>query len=173
MASTPEEVLTSLTPPPKNIAGKDSEVVNLLVTTWISECAGKCSVAGLTQLEINAVFWSWLKKAKYTDLILNHMVKKLLKRPRTRQTQEVTQEMLVRRTILAAAKLHGKVAVITGNKIVEKGSEAGDTQISLAETWKQSGAKPRNVISDMMEDIQRQMLIESMDDDDDIAADAA
>jgi len=171
--ASPEDVLSSLTPPPKNIAGKDSQIVDLLVTTWISECSGKCSVAGLTQLEINAVFWSWLKKAKYTDLILNHMVKRLLKRPRAKQTHEVTQEMLVRRTILAAAKLHGKAAIITGNKIVEKGSEAGDTQVSLAETWKQSGSKPRNIINDMMEDIQRQLLIESRNNDSDVADAAA
>lgn len=173
MATSPEEVLRSLGSPPKNLVGKDGQKIALLVTTWVAECAGKCAVAELTQEETNAVFWSWVKKGKYQDLVQAYMVKKLIRTPRPKRTQEVNQEAAARRVLNAASKLHGKVAVLTGGKIVDKGTEAGDTQISLAETWKQGGLKPRSVITEMADDIQRQLLLEhrssSMEDEKPVA----
>ena len=144
MATSPEEVLRSLNPPPRNLIGKDGQRITLLVSTWVSECAGKCVVAELTQEEINGVFWGWLKKGKYQDLVMSHMVKKLIRTPRTKRTQEDSDETRARRVLNAASKLNGKLAVLTGGKIVDKGTEAGDTHVSLAEVWKQSGLKPRS-----------------------------
>jgi hypothetical protein len=174
MATSPEEVLRSLSPPPKNLVGKDGQKVNLLVTTWISDCDGKCNVAELTQEETNGVFWGWLKKGKYQDLVMAHMVKKLIRRPRPKRTQEMNQEAHARKVLNAASKLHGKIAVITGGKIVEKGTEAGDTKVSLHETWREAGLKPRSVINEMSDDIQRQLLVENRSkEDDQPVADAA
>jgi hypothetical protein len=156
---TADEVARSLPLPPKNIAGKDGQRVSLLVSTWVSECAGKCAVAELTQEETNSVFWNWIKRGRYTDLIMFYMVKKLIRTPRPKRNLEATQETRARQVLNAAAKLHGKIAVITGGKIVEKGQEAGDTKASLAETWTKFGQKPRSVITEMMEDITRELLL--------------
>jgi len=161
MVTSPEEILRSLPPPPKNLIGKDGAVITALVSTWVADCAGKCAVAELTQEETNGVFWGWIKKGRYTDIVMSHMVKKLIRTPRPKRTQEANQETHARRVLNAASKLHGKMAVITGGKIVEKGNEAGDTYVSLAETWKSGGLKPRSVINEMAEDINRQLRIET------------
>jgi hypothetical protein len=161
MAQSPEDVLRSLEAPPKNLIGKDSSVVSELVAKWVANCAGKCIVAELTQEETNQVFWGWVKKGRYTDLVTNYMVKRLIKTPRPKRTQEANQETHARKVLNAASKLHGRVAVLTGNKIIEKGAEAGDTNISLFDTWKNEGLKPRSVISEMAEDISRQLQIEN------------
>ena len=161
MATSPEEVLRSLGSPPRNLIGKDALIISQLVSTWVADCAGKCAVAELTQDETNGVFWGWVKKGRYTDLVMGHMVKKLIRTPRPKRTQEINQEMHARRVLNAASKLQGKIAVLTGGKIVEKGKEAGDTHQSLAETWRGDGLKPRNVISEMAEDIQKQLKLEN------------
>jgi hypothetical protein len=160
MAVSPEDVLRELAPPPKNLVGKDGQKVSVLISTWIENCAGKCAVAELTQVETNAVFWGWIKKGRYADLVMEHMVKKLIRTPRPKRTLEANQETHARRVLNAASKLHGKVAIITGNAIVEKAAEADSPNVSLVELWKQSGLKPRSVINEMAEDIQRQLLLE-------------
>jgi hypothetical protein len=157
--TTADDVLRSLPPPPKNMVGKDGQKIALLIATWISECAGKCTVAQLTQEDINAVFWGWIKKGRYADMVMNHMVKKLIKAKRPKQPQAATQETRARQVLNAAAKLQGRIAVITGGKIIEKGEEAGDSRSSLAEFWKQNEQKQRVVVNEMMEDIERQILL--------------
>jgi hypothetical protein len=165
MATSPEDVLRSIGPPPKNLIGKDGQVINALVTAWVAECAGKCAVAELTQEETNAVFWSWIKKGRYTDLVMGYLVKKLIRTPRPKRTAEATQETHARKVLNAASKLHGRLAVLTGSKIVEKGAEAGNTTVSLFETWKNEGLKPRTVVNEMADDIQRQLLLEHKADE--------
>jgi hypothetical protein len=160
--SSPDEVLKSLPAPPKNLIGKDGLVVKTLVDTWVAECSGKCVIAQLTQDQINGVFLGWLKRARssnYVDLVINSLVKKLIRPPRPKRSAEVSEETKARKVINAAAQLRGQLAVITGSKIVEAGEDAGNTALSLMATWKSRGQKPRSVIGEIMEDIQHKLLI--------------
>jgi hypothetical protein len=160
--NSPEEVLKSLPLPPKNLVGDAGKIVKVLVAAWRDGCAGKCANAELTQHEINEMFLVWLRRSrssKYDDLVINHLVKNLIKMPRPKRSQEVNEEMNARKVITAASKLRGPLAVITGGKIIEAGDDAGDSPASLVETWKSRGAKPRSIINEIMEDISRKLLL--------------
>jgi hypothetical protein len=154
-----EEVQRTLSFPPKNMVGKEGQKIALLTSTWISDCAGKCTVAELTQEETNAVFWAWLKRGKYTEMVQNYMIKKLIRAKRPKVVREVNQEARARKVLVDASKLQGLRAVYVGEQIVEKGKEAGDTLDTLATVWLTANQKPRKVIDEMMEDIERQLLI--------------
>jgi hypothetical protein len=162
LPATPDEIVKSLPPPPKNLSGKESVVVSALVGAWIKDCAGICAVAELTQEQVDNVFLGWLKRsrtANYTDVVIHHMVKKLIRTPRPKRTSQANEEQRARTVISSAAKLRGPLAVIAGTKIVEAGELAGDTNMTLIETWKSRGQKPRTIIDEIMEDISRQLLL--------------
>jgi hypothetical protein len=175
---TSDEVLRLLPPPPKDLLSMLSrdKAIDAIRKFWIEHCSGKVATAELTQDEISGLFLVWLKRGKYTEAVTNFMVRKFIRVPSPKKTIEQNQERRRSAVFNAAAKLYGLNAVLTGQKIVEFGQEVGDTEETLAMTWKKAGKKPRSVISDAMEDVSRQLLLahrEERADDDDHALDAA
>lgn len=160
--SSPDDVLKSLPPPPKNLIGKEGLVIKTLVDSWVTNCAGVCAVAGLTQEQVNATFLGWLKRSRssnYADMVINHLIKKMIKPPRPKRSCEANEETQARKVINSAARLRGPLAVITGNKIIEAGEDAGSSKLSLVDTWKSRGHKPRTIVDEIMDDIQSKLLL--------------